>query len=707
MNENAAVPHWTDSLLPTDALIGNPDAWWWIVTAMIAATLISLSVFARRRAQRRFATVDRLDDFFDRKSFFARHGVLAAFASAGLVGLSLILLTLGLMDIRWGKSEQEVPQKGIEMMFLLDVSRSMLAEDVAPNRLERAKQMIRDMTERMAGDRVGLIVFAGENRQTIPLTNHYDDFSQMLEEVSPASVRRGGSKLGDAIAAGGRAFLSKTSAHRVIVVLTDGEDQESEPVKLAMRLHDDEGIRVFTIGLGDMDEGARIPEVDLERPRQQSGRFVKYQGQPVWSKMNGEILREIATATDGVYIPAGTKQVDMGAVYDRYFAGIEATEFDTAKVDRYTARYQWFALPALVLLLIEFVSKLSLRKPMFAHGSRTSIVAGLFAVVVASQATMVLAQSTVSTPLQAYHQGIERYRQDDFDGAVELFSQAVGASHDELAAAARYNMATTLYAQAVRGLGGNQATPPSAASSPAKTDPEALLTQAVDAFQSALRLRPDWDDARANLEKTVRLLDQLKQQQKQQDQQQDQKSEEQDSKKSESDPQQSESEKSESKEAESEESESKPSEQDQSSESESESSQTGDDSEGQPNESSTENSMLDSAGESPSEPSSTQQSQPGNAGQDDPSSEEKAESDAEQLSSPTDASGELSSNNEGEPSAEPVSGNAVKESQMEDQSMTPEEAQKMLQAVRDRDMIRRYRLHQMQRSRQIQVDRDW
>jgi Ca-activated chloride channel family protein len=310
--------------------------------------------------------------------------------------------------------------------------------------------------------------------------------------------------------------------------------------------------------------------------------------------------------------------------------------------------------------------------------------------------------------LQAYHQGIERYRQHDFDGAVELFSQAIGASHDELAAAARYNMATTLYAQAVQGLDGNQTTPPNTDAPPAKTDPEALLTQAIDAFRSALRLRPDWDDARANLEKSVRLLDQLRQQQKQHDQQQDQTNEGESSENSESDPQQSQSSESES--SKSEESESKPSEQDQSSESESESSQTGQDSEGQPNESNestAEESMSDSSGESPPNPSQAQQPPNNDSEPDDASSEENAESDAEQQTPPADASGELSSNNEDEPSAEPASGDAVKESQLEDQSMTPEEAQKMLQAVRDRDMIRRYRLQQMQRSRQIQVDRDW
>ncbi|EMI57031.1 VWA domain-containing protein [Rhodopirellula sallentina] len=261
---------WWAAWLPDDGLVGNPVAAWWIVAAAISGVMCLIVVLIRRRAQRRFATEDRLADFFDSSSFFARHRVVGGVVSAAVLSMALGLLALSMMDIRWGKTEQEVPQKGIEVLFLLDVSRSMLAEDARPNRLERAKQMIRDMVERMAGDRVGLVVFAGETRQVIPLTNHYEDFSRQLEDVSPNSVRRGGSRLGDAIESGGRAFLSKTNSHRVIVVLTDGEDQESEPVKMAKRLHDDEKIRIFTVGLGDMDAGSRIPDVDRERPRHET-----------------------------------------------------------------------------------------------------------------------------------------------------------------------------------------------------------------------------------------------------------------------------------------------------------------------------------------------------------------------------------------------------------------------------------------------------
>ncbi len=237
-------------------------------------------------------------------------------------------------------------------MFVLDVSRSMLAEDASPNRLTRAKQQIKDMVDEMAGDRVGLVAFAGETRQSVPLTSHYEDFKQTLDSVGPHTVRSGGSRLGDAIAAAASGFLSKTNEHKAIVIFTDGEDQESNPIEVAKKLYADEGIRIFTVGLGDMDQGARIPDTESRR-----GKFVQYQGQQVWSKMNGQVLEQIATATNGAYIPAGTRRVNMSDVYHNYVANVEQTEFETAKINAYVARYQWFALPALALLLLEvFVS---------------------------------------------------------------------------------------------------------------------------------------------------------------------------------------------------------------------------------------------------------------------------------------------------------------------------------------------------------------
>jgi hypothetical protein len=325
-----------------DAQFGNLNQlnWLWLVAVCLTAAMFA--AIARRQAMSRFATANLL------RQVLPQRGSLRRNFATGLTIVALALMVVALVDIRWAKVWRDVPQKGIEVMFVLDVSRSMLADDAAPNRLERAKQQIKDTIDEMAGDRVGLIVFAGDARQQIPLTTHYDDFKQSLDEVGPQNVRRGGSRLGEAIDMASHSFLTKSNAHKAIVIFTDGEDQESEPVEAAKRAHESAGVRIFAVGLGDMDQGSRIPVGDENRKQ-----YLTHDGKPVWSKQNGDILRQIATASDGAYIPAGTKQVNMSDVYHSYIAKVEQTKFETARVNQYEARFQWFLLPALLLLLVE------------------------------------------------------------------------------------------------------------------------------------------------------------------------------------------------------------------------------------------------------------------------------------------------------------------------------------------------------------------
>lgn len=317
-------------------------SWFWLLAACVVA--IAWAGIARRRAQSQFATANLVARVLP-----ARGGTRRALAAI-LVTVALSLLVVALIDIRWGKVQRDVPQKGIEVMFVLDVSRSMLAEDASPNRLQRAKQFIKDTVDEMAGDRVGLYVFAGDAKQQLPLTTHYDDFKQALDEVSPQNIRRGGSQLGKAIEAASKGFLTKSNAHKAMIVLTDGEDQESQPIEAARRAHAETGVRIFTVGLGDMDHGSLIPIGAGGREA-----YVTHNGERVHSKLNGDILRQVATESDGAYIPAGTKQVNMADVYHRYVESVEQEQFETAKISQFEARYQWFVGAGLLLLLVEVV----------------------------------------------------------------------------------------------------------------------------------------------------------------------------------------------------------------------------------------------------------------------------------------------------------------------------------------------------------------
>jgi Ca-activated chloride channel family protein len=327
-----------------DLEVGNLDMLGWAWLVVLSGMYMLWGSWWSRRAERRFASHEMLARILPARRFWPRMLTRAA----SLVSLGLLVVCL--MDVRWGEVQREVPQRGIEVMFVLDVSRSMLAEDVTPNRLARAKQMIRDTIDGMSGDRVGLVIFAGESRQRIPLTNHYDDFKRILDEVGPDDLNRGGSRLGDAISLAAEGFLSEGNAHRAMVVLTDGEDQESDPLKVAEQVHRDSGARIFTIGLGDIAQGARIP---IERQGRRD--YVQHEGEQVWSKLDGQLLTEIAQVSTGAYIPAGTKQVNMADVYHGFISSVEQTEFETARISRLEARFQWFLLPALLALIAEFV----------------------------------------------------------------------------------------------------------------------------------------------------------------------------------------------------------------------------------------------------------------------------------------------------------------------------------------------------------------
>ncbi|QDT04338.1 von Willebrand factor type A domain protein [Rubripirellula lacrimiformis] len=305
-----------------------------------------LGLWAKRRAIARFATPDVRGRLLGRSSLWRDWSFVL------LSALTMALLVLCLVDIRWGQVSRSVPQKGIELMFVLDVSRSMLAEDVTPNRLQRAKQMIRDVVDEMAGDRVGLVLFAGEVKQQIPMTSHYDDFKERLDEVGVEDIVRGGSRLGDAIRVAATGYLTKTNEHKAMVLLTDGDDMESAPIEAAKAANAENGVTIFTIGLGDLQQGARIPV----RTRAGRDSYMQYDGEQVWSKLNQEVLSKVATATGGAYIPAGVKQVDMASVYHGYISAIEQQEFETAKVSAYEARFAWFLVPAIALMVLQLAT---------------------------------------------------------------------------------------------------------------------------------------------------------------------------------------------------------------------------------------------------------------------------------------------------------------------------------------------------------------
>lgn len=278
-------------------------------------------------------------------------GLIRAVVRLTLVVATLLLLTAALMGPRWGESEQKVVRRGIDVMVVLDVSRSMLARDIAPSRLERAKLAIQDdLLPALGGDRIGLIAFAGVPVLKCPLTNDYGFVRLALEDITTASSPRGGTLIGDALRKAQEAFMGSMDTYKLVILITDGEDQESYPVEAARKLWEEAKVPVVSLALGDEREGARIP-VKTERGEE----YVRYQGEEHRSRANFDDLRKIAQVSGvNAFIPIGTKDFDLGKIYrDSIVPLIEYRQRTENEMVKQPARFDLFALAALVLLLID------------------------------------------------------------------------------------------------------------------------------------------------------------------------------------------------------------------------------------------------------------------------------------------------------------------------------------------------------------------
>jgi Ca-activated chloride channel homolog len=232
-----------------------------------------------------------------------------------------------------------------DVMIVLDVSKSMLAEDAAPNRLARAKVEIEKMARQLAGHRVGLVAFAGRAAMLCPLTPDHAFFNLVLRGVDTRSVSKGGTRIGDAVRAAVRAFPTGPGA-KLIVLITDGEDHESFPLDAAKEAQT-AGVHIVAVGIGS-EEGSQIQLTD---PQTGAKTVLMHDGQPVLSRLDGETLRKMAVDTEGAYVPAGTSALDLESIVNAHVTPIVRAETDAAVRVVPGERYPWFVLVALLALI--------------------------------------------------------------------------------------------------------------------------------------------------------------------------------------------------------------------------------------------------------------------------------------------------------------------------------------------------------------------
>ncbi len=262
--------------------------------------------------------------------------------SALLAGCLLALLAAA--RPQWGLREERVIQRGRDLVIALDVSRSMLAQDAHPSRLQRAKTDIQDLLRELRGDRAALITFRGRAVQLCPLTTDYAYLEQILNDADIESAPRGETDIGAAIRKALEAFENDPGSHQAMVLISDGEDLSGQARQAAAEAQK-KGVVIFTVGLGD-PQGAKIPGP------LGTNAVMMYQGKEVVTKLEHATLKTIAETTGGAYVPVGVANVKLGDLYRDHLSKIAARDIEESIQRRYLDRYQWFLCPGVALLLL-------------------------------------------------------------------------------------------------------------------------------------------------------------------------------------------------------------------------------------------------------------------------------------------------------------------------------------------------------------------
>lgn len=266
-----------------------------------------------------------------------------------ILSTALVMMVLGLAGPQFGSKLTEVKRKGIEIIIALDVSNSMMAEDIQPNRLERAKQAISRLVDKLSDDRLGLIVFAGDAYVQLPITNDYISAKMFLSSINPGIVPKQGTAIGSAINLAASSFSPQSETSKVIVVLSDGENHEDDAVEAAKKAAE-QGIYVYAIGIGS-PQGSPIPTSSQDS---QNSFWKDKDGNVVVSKLDEETLSKVAVAGNGKYIRATNTQLGLLPLFDE-FNKMQKSEIKEKVYSEYDEQFQYLFAFALLLLLWEFV----------------------------------------------------------------------------------------------------------------------------------------------------------------------------------------------------------------------------------------------------------------------------------------------------------------------------------------------------------------
>jgi len=445
-----------------------------------------------------------------------------------IVMVALTLLIFAAARPQFGQSERTEKRQGIEAIVALDISNSMLAEDVAPNRLDRAKQMLSKLMDNMVNDKVGLVVFAGDAFVQLPITCDYVSAKMFLNSIKPDLIKTQGTAIGAALSTSIRCFGEQSDASRAIILITDGENHEDDAVAVAKRAKE-MGIQVLVVGIGK-PEGSPIPLPGTNNYRKDR------QGNVVVSRLNEEMCREIAQAGGGIYVRCDNTNTATKAI-QKELDKLGTQEIETQVYTDYNEQFQSFALIALLLLVIDFFvfnrkNKAITKMDIFGESTRRHVV----------MTTLILISLNTFAQKEMFdvQRGNKDYRQQNYTEAEVNYRRGLEVNKDSYEA--HYNLGDALFKQDK--YADAQAEFETAAKMLDKKEDKERYAKAmhnigncnfaqqqydkaITAYQESLRANPSDNDTRYNLVKAMQMLEQQQQQQQQQQQNQDQKQDQQ------------------------------------------------------------------------------------------------------------------------------------------------------------------------------------
>jgi Ca-activated chloride channel family protein len=320
---------------------GNSEFLWGLLIIPILTLFYIWSRIARKKALRRFGNEEILKFLMP---FASKSRPMFKFFT---LMLALAFVIVGTARPQYGSKLKKVKREGIELVIALDVSNSMMAEDIQPNRLERAKMAISRLVDKLKDDKIGLIVFAGDAYTQLPITTDYNSAKLFLNAVNTQIVPKQGTAIGAAIGLAIRSFTPDSKANKAIIVITDGENHEDDAVEAAKNAVEN-GMVVHTIGMG-LPQGSPIPVL-----RNGAKEYLKdNSGNVVITKLDETKLEQIAAAGDGVYVRANNAQVGLNTLFDE-INKLDKTELESLVYSDYEDQFQYFFAIAMILILLEF-----------------------------------------------------------------------------------------------------------------------------------------------------------------------------------------------------------------------------------------------------------------------------------------------------------------------------------------------------------------